>query len=97
MLVQNPSPRVPPQHVLLVVRRRREPLEPLLGDVDLALRRARVDVLQPVRRRIDQAAVRQGFQEGLPREPHDLALLAVGVDREELHDAIGDLFGRGMR
>ncbi|KAK3415151.1 hypothetical protein EUGRSUZ_H00712 [Eucalyptus grandis] len=93
VLVQNPSPRVPLQHVLLVVAPRGEPLEPLLRDVDLALRGAGVDLLQPVRRRVDEAAVGQGLQEGMPGEADDLALAAVDVDGEELDDAIGDLRG----
>ena len=94
MLVQNPIPRVPPQHVLLVVGRRRQLLEPLLGDVDLALGRAGVDLLQPVRRRIDHTAVGERFEESLARETDDLAFVSVGIDCEELDDSVGDFFGR---
>lgn len=53
VLIQNPIPRIPLQHVLLVVGSRRELLEPLLRDADLALGRAGVDVLEPVGSRID--------------------------------------------
>lgn len=79
------------EDVALLVRWRGELLEPLLGDVHLALGRARVDLLQAVRRGIDEPRVRERAQEGLPGEPHHLAPVPVGVDREELHDAIRDL------
>ena len=61
----------------------------------LALRRARVDVFQPMRRRIDHAAVGQRFEERVAGEADDLALLAGRIDGEELDDAVGDLFGAG--
>lgn len=76
------------QHVFLVVGARRELIEPFLGDADLALGRAGVDILQAVGGRLDHPAVGQGLQQGLPRQPHHLALLALRVHREQLHDAI---------
>lgn len=65
MLVKHTRPRVTLQHVLLVVGTRGKLLEPLLSDLDLALGRAGVDVLQPVRQRIDQAGVRERAEESL--------------------------------
>lgn len=93
VLVENPSPRVFLEHVLLVVCARRELVEPLLSDVDLALGGAGFDVLEPVGVRVDQAVVGQSLQEGAAGEAHYFALPAVDVDREELHDAVGDFPG----
>ncbi|GER57342.1 histone H2A 2 [Striga asiatica] len=97
VLVHLPIPRILPQHVLLVVRRRRQLVQPLLGDVDLTLGRAGVDLLEPVRGRIYQALVGQRLQKGLAREPHHLLPVAVRVDRQQLHDSIGDLRRPGRR
>lgn len=91
MLVENPSPGVPLEDVLLVVGAGREPLEPLLGDVDLALGGAGVDLLKAVGGRVDEAGVGQGLEERVAGKADDLALLAVRIDGKELHDAIGDL------
>ena len=96
VLVENPSPGVPLEDVLLVVGARGELLEPLLGDVDLALGGAGVDLLQAVGGRVDQAGVGQGFEESVAGQAYHLPLLAVQIDGEELHDAIGDLL-RGRR
>jgi uncharacterized membrane protein YgcG len=88
VLVEDACARVALQHVLLVVGARREPFKPFLGDADLALGRAGVDVLKAVGGRLDHPAVRQSLQQGLPRQPHHLALVAIRVHREQLHDAI---------
>lgn len=57
VLVENPSPRVPLEHVLFVVGPWRELFEPFLRDIDLAFGRAGVDILEPVGGRVDQAAL----------------------------------------
>ena len=80
MLVQNPRPRTSLQNKLLVVRPRRQPLEPLLGDVDLALGAAGLDIIQAVRFRVDEAAVAKGSEQSLAREAQDLALLPFVID-----------------
>ena len=97
VLVEDPSPGIALEDVLLLVRPWRKLVEPLLGDIHLALRRARVDLLEPVGRRVDEARVDQGLQEGLARQAHHLVLLPVEVDGRESHDAVRDLLrgGRG--
>lgn len=97
VLVENPRPGIPLEHVLFVVGARRELLEPFLSYADLALGRAGVDLLQPVRRRVDQAVVGQGSEEGVAGESHDLTLLAVQIDGEELHDAVRYFLGGQRR
>ncbi|KAK6937897.1 hypothetical protein RJ641_031405 [Dillenia turbinata] len=57
MLVQNPGPRIPLEHVLLIIGRRRKLFKPFLSDVDLALCGTSVDLFQSVGGRIDQAVV----------------------------------------
>lgn len=95
MLVQYPSPSVPFEHILLVVGSGRELLQPLLSDVHLALSRTSVDLFEAVGVGINETGVGQGLEEGLAGETHNLALLAVGVDGEELDDAVGDLLRGG--
>lgn len=93
MLVENPSPRIPLEDVLFIVRPRRKPLEPFLSNVDLALSGASVDLLQPVGSRVDQAVVGQGFEEGVTGKADDFPLLAVEIDCEKLDDAVRDFLG----
>lgn len=94
MLVQNTSPRVPLEHVLFVIGPRREPIEPFLSDVDLALSGAGVDLFKPVRGGVDEAVISKGFEESLAREPDDLAFLAVRINGEEFYHSVGN-FGGG--
>lgn len=93
MLVEDPIPGIPLENVLLVVGRRRELLEPLLGDADLALGRAGVDLFEAVGGGVDQVVVGEGFEEGVAGEANDLALLSVEIDGEDLDDAVGDFLG----
>ncbi|KHG03961.1 hypothetical protein F383_27617 [Gossypium arboreum] len=60
MLVQDTTPRIPYQHIFLIVGTGWKLLEPFLGDVDLAFGGASINLLEPVRRRIDQPDVSQG-------------------------------------
>lgn len=53
VLVQNPCPRIPLQNVLFVIGGRRQLLEPLLSDMDLAFSRTCVNVFKAVRFRVD--------------------------------------------
>lgn len=65
MLVQDTSTRVAFKDVLLVVGTRRDLFEPFLGDADLALGGASVDLFQAVGSRVDVAAITEGFQQGV--------------------------------
>lgn len=95
MLVELPIPGIPPEDVLLVVGLRRELLEPFLGDVDLALGGAGVDVFKAVGGGVDEVVVGESFEEGVAGEPDDLALLSIEIDGEDLDEAIGDFVGMG--
>lgn len=45
--------------------------------------------------RVDEATVGQSFEESLTGEANYRALLAVGVDGEEVDDSVGDFGGGG--
>uniref|UniRef100_A0A3Q7HY59 Uncharacterized protein n=1 Tax=Solanum lycopersicum TaxID=4081 RepID=A0A3Q7HY59_SOLLC len=53
MFVQNPSPRVPLQHILLIVRSFWKLLEPFLSNVHLTLGGTRINVFKAMRIRVD--------------------------------------------
>lgn len=96
VLVEGSGSGIADEDVLLVVGARGELVEPLLGNVDLAVGRAGVDLLEAVGLRVDQARVDQGLQQGLAGQAHHLVLLSHEVDRREPYDAVGDLLrGRG--
>jgi hypothetical protein len=102
VLVEFSVPGRAGEHVSLLVGRRRQLVEPLLRDVDLALGGARVDLLEAVGGRLDEPRVGERAEEGLPGEADHLAARAVGVDGKDAHDAVGDLGrcgsgGRGGR
>lgn len=95
MLVQNPSSRISLQNILLIIGSRWQFIEPLLGDADLALGGASVDLLEAVGGRVDETAVGQSLEESLTGEAHDLPLFTVKVDSEQLNYSVGDFGGGG--
>lgn len=80
VLVQNPRPGISFQHKLLVVRGRRQLLEPLLGDIDLAFGGAAFDIIQAMRFRVDEATVAKRSEQSLAGEAQDLALRSFVID-----------------
>jgi len=57
VLVEDPGSGIPNEDVFLVVGARGKLVEPLLGDVDLAVGGAGIDLFQAVGVRVDQARV----------------------------------------
>ena len=97
VLVEGSGSGIADEDVLLVVGARGELVEPLLGNVDLAVGRAGVDLLEAVGLRVDQARVYQRLQQGLTGQAHHLVLLTREVDRRQPHDAVRDLLRGGGR
>nr|GMC50762.1 uncharacterized protein LOC109182507 [Ipomoea batatas]GMD23793.1 uncharacterized protein LOC109182507 [Ipomoea batatas]GME12778.1 uncharacterized protein LOC109182507 [Ipomoea batatas]GME21513.1 uncharacterized protein LOC109182507 [Ipomoea batatas] len=93
VLVQNPSPRVPLEHVLFIVGRWGELLKPLLSNVDLALSRTSIDLFEAVGSRVNQSMIGQRLKKSLAGEADHAALMAIGINGEEVHDPIGHLSG----
>lgn len=73
VFVQNSSPRIPFQNVLFIIRRGRELVKPFLRDVRLAFGRTRINLLESMRRRIDQSVVCTGFQESMAWKSDDFS------------------------
>lgn len=59
-----------------------------IRDIDLALGRAEVNLLEAVGSRVDEVAVCQSPENGMFGEASGLALLAIEVDGKELDNAI---------
>lgn len=93
VLVKHTFPICHGEDVTLIIGRGGKLVKPILGDMDLALTGARVDLLKPMGRRVDQASIDQGAEECLPGEADDRVLAPLVIDGGKIHDPVGNFLG----